>query len=112
MIRTWGYGDEYEAERDDILAAVDRVFRSGQLILGDSVRAFEREFAAYCGVAHGVGVGNATDGLFLTLKALGVGAGDEVITVANTAIATVAAIVATGATPVFVDVDAATLLMD
>ena len=112
MIRTWGYGDEYEAERDDILAAVDRVFRSGQLILGDSVRAFEREFASYCGVGHGVGVGNATDGLFLTLKALDVRAGDEVITVANTAIATVAAIVATGATPVFVDVDGATLLMD
>ncbi|MDB4912724.1 MAG: sam30, partial [Gemmatimonadetes bacterium] len=112
MIRTWAYKDEYEAEREEILAAVDRVFRSGHLILGESVRAFESEFAAYCGVRLGVGVGNGTDGLFLALKALRIGAGDEVITVANAAIATVAAIVATGATPVFVDIDADTLLMD
>jgi aminotransferase EvaB len=111
-IRTWDYRTEYEAEREDLLAAVDRVFRSGQLILGESVRAFEREFAGYCGVADGVGVGNATDGIFLTLRALGIGAGDEVVTVPNTAVPTVSAIVAAGATPRFVDIDPATYLMD
>lgn len=112
MIRTWDYLAEYEAERDDILAGVDKVFRSGRLILGESVRSFESAFAAYCGVGHGVGVDNGTDGLFLALKALGVGEGDEVVTVANTAVPTVAAIVAAGATPRFVDIQPDTGLMD
>jgi aminotransferase EvaB len=112
ILRTWAYDDEYDAEREEILAAVDRVFRSGQLILGPSVAAFESEFAESIKVRHGVGVANGTDGLFLVLKALNIGAGDEVITVPNTAIPTVAAIVATGARPVFVDVVEGTWLMD
>ncbi len=111
-IRAWDYRAEYEVERDDILDAVDTVFRSGRLILGEGVRAFEREFAEYCGVAHGVGVANGTDGLTLALRAFDIGAGDEVITVANTAVPTVSAIVAAGATPRFVDIDADTYLMD
>ncbi|HZP61321.1 MAG TPA: DegT/DnrJ/EryC1/StrS family aminotransferase, partial [Opitutaceae bacterium] len=102
-IKVWEYLDEYAAERDGILAAVDRVFKSGTLILGPSVKQFEEEFAAYCGVEHGVGVDNATNGIVLVLKALGIGPGDEVITVANTAVPTVAAIVQAGATPRFVD---------
>jgi len=111
-IQVWDYRKEYEAEREDILTGVDKVLRSGRLILGPSVKAFEEGFAAYCGVQHGVGVNSGTDALFLALKALDVGPGDEVVTVSNTAIPTVAAIVSTGATPRFVDIDPTTYLMD
>lgn len=111
-IKVWDYLEEYAEERGEILTAVDRVFRSGRLILGESVRAFEEEFSGYCGVAHGVGVDNATNGLFLALKALGLGPGDEVVTVSNTAVPTVSAIVQAGATPRFVDIEPATGLMD
>src|SRR5437867_10944601 len=111
-IQVWDYRAEYEDEREEILEAVEKVFRSGRLILGDQVRAFETCFSAYCGLAHGVGVNSGTDALVLGLRALDVGPGDEVITVANTAVPTVAAIVATGATPRFVDVEPSTYLMD
>ncbi len=108
----WDYRAEYEAEREEILDAVDSVFRSGKLVLGDSVRSFEAEFAAHHGVAHGVGVDNGTNALVLALRALDVGPGDEVVTVSNTAAPTVLAIDAVGATPVFVDVRADDYLMD
>ncbi|MEU4806640.1 DegT/DnrJ/EryC1/StrS family aminotransferase [Actinosynnema sp. NPDC023587] len=108
----WGYLGEYEDERDDVLDAVDTVFRSGQLVLGRSVRGFEAEFAAYHGLPHCVGVDNGTNAIVLGLRALGIGAGDEVVTVSNTAAPTVVAIDAVGATPVFVDVHADTYLMD
>jgi dTDP-3-amino-2,3,6-trideoxy-4-keto-D-glucose/dTDP-3-amino-3,4,6-trideoxy-alpha-D-glucose/dTDP-2,6-dideoxy-D-kanosamine transaminase len=111
-IQVWDYRAEYEDERDEILAAVDAVFRSGRLILGEQVRRFEAEFARHCGLAHGVGVNSGTDALFLALKAIDVGPGDEVITVANTAVPTVSAICATGAVPRFVDIDPNTYLMD
>ena len=111
-IRVWDYRDEYENEREEILAAVDRVFRSGRLVLGDEVKGFESEFAAYCGVRYGVGVDNATNGLFLALKTLDIGHGDEVVTVANTAVPTASAIVQAGATPRFVDIDPRSYLMD
>lgn len=111
-IQVWDYRKEYEAEREEILAGIDRVFRSGRLILGPSVKAFEESFAGYCDVAHGIGVNSGTDALFLGLRALDIGPGDEVITVSNTAIPTVSAIVSTGATPKFVDIDPATYLMD
>ena len=111
-IQVWDYRAEYEAERKDILAAVDRVCRSGRLILGESVTSFERELAAYCGAGHGVGVGSGTDALVLALRALGIQPGDEVITTSNTAIPTVAAIVTAGGTPRFVDIERGTYLMD
>lgn len=111
-IRVWDYLQEYEEEREDILGCVEQVFRSGRLILGPQVEALEQEFARYCECAYGVGVGNATDGLFLALKALDIGPGDEVVTVANTAVPTVAAIQAAGATARFVDVSDETLLMN
>ena len=111
-IKVWDYLEEYAEERDDILAAVNRVFESGRLILGASVQAFENEFSSYCEVAHGIGVDNATNGLFLAMKALDIGQGDEVLTVSNTAVPTVSAIVQAGATPRFVDVDPGTYLMD
>lgn len=112
MIPVWDYRAEYEAEREDVLAAVDQVMRSGRLILGESVRSLEQEFAAYCGAGYGVGVNSGTDALTLALRVLGVQAGDEVITTANTAIPTVSAIVSAGGTPRFVDIDPDTYLMD
>ena len=83
----------------------------GHYIGGPPVEAFERQWAQYCGTTYAVGVANGTDALELTLQALGVGAGDEVVVPANTFIATAAAVVRAGATPVFVDVDADTLLI-
>ncbi|MGS2642355.1 DegT/DnrJ/EryC1/StrS family aminotransferase [Streptosporangium sp. LJ11] len=111
-IRVWDYLAEYEKEREDILDAVETVFGSGRLVLGASVRGFEEEFAAYHGVPHCVGVDNGTNALKLGLQALGVGPGDEVITVSNTAAPTVVAIDSVGAKAVFVDVDPDTYLMD
>ncbi|MEV6235065.1 DegT/DnrJ/EryC1/StrS family aminotransferase [Saccharopolyspora shandongensis] len=108
----WDYLPEYEAERADILDAVQKVFASGRLVLGESVRGFEAEYAAYHGVGHCVGVDNGTNAVKLALEAVGVGRGDEVITVSNTAAPTVVAIDEVGATPVFVDVRAEDYLMD
>ncbi|TQM77840.1 aminotransferase EvaB [Saccharothrix saharensis] len=111
-IRVWDYLAEYDAEREDIIDAVETVFRSGQLVLGQSVKGFEAEFAAYHGVGHSVGVDNGTNAIKLALQALGVGPGDEVVTVSNTAAPTVVAIDAVGATPVFVDIREQDYLMD
>lgn len=111
-VRVWGYLAEYADERADLLDAVDQVFGSGNLVLGESVRRFEEAFAGYHGASHCVGVDNGTNAIRLGLEALGVGAGDEVITVSNTAAATVLAIDAVRAKPVFVDVDPRTYLMD
>jgi dTDP-4-amino-4,6-dideoxygalactose transaminase len=103
---------QVRSRRGAIDAAVARVFDSGTYILGEEVAAFEREFAAYCGVANAVGVASGTDALILALKALGIGPGDEVLTVSHTAVATVAAPIAVGATPVLVDVDRASYTID
>ncbi|KOT54718.1 MULTISPECIES: DegT/DnrJ/EryC1/StrS family aminotransferase [Streptomyces] len=111
-IRVWDYLAEYAAERADLLDAVDTVFRSGQLVLGASVRGFEAEYAAWHGAAHCVGVDNGTNAVTLALQALGIRSGDEVVTVSNTAAPTVLAIDAAGAVPVFVDVRPDTYLMD
>ncbi|WP_017556330.1 DegT/DnrJ/EryC1/StrS family aminotransferase [Nocardiopsis baichengensis] len=110
--RVWNYLEEYEQEREEILRAVDKVFASGQLVLGESVRSFENEFAGYHGLPHCVGVDNGTNAIVLGLRALGVGPGDEVITVSNTAAPTVVAIDQIGAKPVFVDVREEDFLMD
>jgi aminotransferase EvaB len=110
--RVWNYLPEFEAERADILDAVETVFQSGQLVLGESVRQFEEEFARYHGGGLCTGVDNGTNAVKLGLQALGVGPGDEVITVSNTAAPTVVAIDGTGATPVFVDVHEEDYLMD
>jgi aminotransferase EvaB len=111
-ITVWNYLEEFEQEKEEIHAALEQVFRSGRLILGESVRQFEEEFAAYCGVAHGIGVDNGTNAIMLGLKAIGIQPGDEIITVANTAVPTISAIVSAGAIPRFVDIDPATYLMD
>lgn len=111
-IKVWDYLKEYEEEQGEILDACRQVFASGRLILGESVSSFEREFAAYCGVRHGVGVDNGTNAIQLALEALGIRPGDEVITVPNTAVPTVSAIVSAGGVPRFVDIDPHTYLMD
>lgn len=96
---------QYAAIKDQIDAAIARVFESGWFMGGSETAAFEAEFAAYCGLRHGVAVGSGTAALNLTLKALGIGPGDEVITVAFTLSATLDAISDLGARPVLVDVD-------
>jgi dTDP-3-amino-3,4,6-trideoxy-alpha-D-glucose transaminase len=96
---------QYKNIRREIDAAVSRVLEHGVYILGESVAAFEQEFAAYCGVSHGIGVGSGTEAIHVALLACGVGPGDEVITVSHTAVATVAAIEMAGARPVLVDID-------
>lgn len=96
---------QYLAHKDEIDQAIRAVLDKGWYILGEQVRAFEAEFAAYIGVGHGIGVGSGTEALHLALRACGIGPGDEVITVSHTAVATVAAIELTGATPVLVDID-------
>jgi aminotransferase EvaB len=111
-IKVWNYLKEYEREKEEIHAAIEKVLRSGCLILGENVKKFEGAFAEYCNVRFGVGVNSGTDAIFLGLKALGIGSGDEVITVSNTAVPTVSAIVSTGALPKFIDIDPGTYLMD
>ena len=103
---------QYQAIKQEITTAVEDVLENMQLFLGPQVQAFENEFAMYCGCGHGVGVASGTDALALALRACGIGPGDEVITVANTFIATVEAIALVGATPVFVDIDPGTYTMD
>ena len=95
---------QYETVGADIEAAVVRVLRSGRYALGPEVEAFETEFADFCGVKHGIGVQSGTSALNLALRACGIGPGDEVITVPFTFVATVAAIVETGATVRFADI--------
>jgi dTDP-3-amino-3,4,6-trideoxy-alpha-D-glucose transaminase len=105
-------GQLHAGLRDELDAAIGRVVASGRYVLGPEVEAFEGEFAHFCGARHCVGVGNGMEAIELVLRALGVGAGDEVVTVAHTAFPTVAAVSATGATPVFADVDPQTHCMD
>lgn len=100
------------ARRAEIDAAIARVLEEGRYILGPETDAFEREFAAYLGVAHVVGVASGTDALVLALRACGVGPGDEVVTVGHTAVATVAAVELAGAAPVLVDIEPDTGTMD
>jgi len=95
-----------------VRAAIDRVVSGGWYILGPEVEAFEREFAAASGAAHAVAVGNGTDAIALTLRALGIGGGDEVITTPLSAAFSALAILMAGARPVFADVDPARLTID
>jgi dTDP-4-amino-4,6-dideoxygalactose transaminase len=101
----------HDALRDELDAALKRVIAASSYVLGPEVEAFEHEFATFCGARHCVGVGNGMQAIELVLRALGIGPGDEVVTVSHTAFPTAAAVSATGATPVFVDVDAATHCM-
>jgi len=96
---------QYLAHKNEIDGAISRVLEKGWFILGDEVGAFETEFASHVGVSSAIGVGSGTEALHLALSACGIGQGDEVITVSHTAVATVAAIELSGATPVLVDIE-------
>jgi len=103
---------QYATIRDEIRLAIDEVLDSMQLTIGPNVRAFDAEWAEYCGTKHAIGVGSGTDALQLAIRACGVSSGDEVITVSHTFFATVEAIVYANARPILVDVDERSMLMD
>lgn len=103
---------QYESIKDEIDSAIHEVISTSAFIGGSHVKAFEEDFARFCGANYCVGVGNGTDALFIALKSLGIGAGDEVITVANSFIATSEAISMTGARVVFCDIDPRTYNID
>lgn len=102
----------YLAHKDEIDRAIARVLDRGRYILGPEVEAFEREFAAYLGVEHVIGVGSGTDALRLALESAGVRTGAVVATVSHTAVATVAAIELAGGIPLLIDIDPATFTID
>ena len=110
MIKVWDYSKEYELLRDDILGAVDDVFKNGPLIFGPRLEEFEEKFSDFHQCKYGIGVGNCTDAITIALKALDVGVGDEVLTTSNTAVPTVTAIVNTGASVKFVDINKYSLM--
>ena len=103
---------QYAELREEICAAIDRVCQNAAFILGEEVARFEQAFASYCEVKHCVALNSGSSALHLALLSAGIGPGDEVITTANTFIATAEAICYTGATPVFVDIDPATANLD
>ncbi|HXV28569.1 MAG TPA: DegT/DnrJ/EryC1/StrS family aminotransferase [bacterium] len=103
---------QYDSIRDEIHAAIFRTLETSQFVLGEGVEGFEEDFARYCGVRYAAGTNSGTSALHLALLALGVGPGDEVITVSQTFIATAEAISLTGARPVFIDIDEKTFCMD
>jgi len=103
---------QYATIRDEVRQAIDEVLDSMQLTIGPNVKAFDKEWADYCGTKHAIGVGSGTDALQLAIRAIGVSSGDEVITVSHTFFATVEAILYANARPILVDVDEKTMLMD
>jgi dTDP-4-amino-4,6-dideoxygalactose transaminase len=103
---------QYATIRDEVRRAIDEVLESMQLTIGPNVRAFDKEWAEYCGTEHSIGVGSGTDALQLAIRACGVSSGDEVITVSHTFFATVEAIVYANARPILVDVEERSMLMD
>jgi dTDP-4-amino-4,6-dideoxygalactose transaminase len=103
---------QYATIRDEVRQAIDAVLDGMQLTIGPNVRAFDKEWAEYCGTTHAIGVGSGTDALQLAIRACGVSSGDEVITVSHTFFATVEAIVYANARPILVDVDERSMLMD
>jgi dTDP-4-amino-4,6-dideoxygalactose transaminase len=103
---------QYATIKSEVREAIDHVLDSQQFVLGPEVKSFEEEFAAFHGTTHAVGLNTGTSALHLSLLAAGIGPGDEVITVSFTFVATVAAIVYTGATPVLVDIDPVSFTMD
>ncbi|RMG78672.1 MAG: DegT/DnrJ/EryC1/StrS family aminotransferase [Bacteroidetes bacterium] len=105
MILPNDFKKEYQELKNEVNSKVLEVLEGGWYILGENVRNFESEFAAYCGVKHCIGVGNGLEAIFLILKSLGIGEGDEVIVPSNTYIATVLAVSHVGANPVFVEPD-------
>ena len=111
-INVWTYLDEYNLYQKQIISIVNKVFKSGNLILGKELEKFEKNFSKYIGKKYAIGVNSGTDAILIGLMSLGVKKNDEVITVSNTAVPTVSAIVSAGAIPVFVDINEDDFLMD
>ncbi|HEY9658515.1 MAG TPA: DegT/DnrJ/EryC1/StrS family aminotransferase, partial [Allocoleopsis sp.] len=111
-ISPFSLSQQYKLIGEEIGAAALEVLASGQHIGGSTVQTFEQEFAAYTGTSDCISCNSGTDALLLALRSLGIGAGDEVITTAFTFVATAEVVSAVGATPVFVDIDAATFNLD
>jgi len=105
-------GRQAAVQRVELGDAFATVLARGRFVGGPALEAFEAEFAVYCGVGHAVGVNSGTDAIALALRALGIGRGDEVVTAANTCVATVTGIVGAGATPVLADADEETWTLD
>ena len=103
---------QYHSIQEELETAALRTLRSGRYIMGDEVVEFERKVAEYTGSRYAIGVASGTDAIHLSLRALGVGPGDDVLTVANVSAPTVCAILATGARPVLIDIDPKTFNMD
>ncbi|MBD3306595.1 aminotransferase class I/II-fold pyridoxal phosphate-dependent enzyme [candidate division KSB3 bacterium] len=112
MIKTFDYLRSLDSIESEIMECIQNVLRSGFLILGPETEAFEQEFADFVGVKYCIGVNSGTTALHLALMGLGVGPGDEVITVANTCVPTISAIELCGAKPVFIDVREEDLMID
>ena len=112
MIAFYDFKREYSLLKDEINKGLKEVFINGNFILGDQVQNFETKFSNYIGVEHGLGVNSGSDALFMAINVLGVGEGDEIITVSHTFISTVDAICRNGATPIFVDINPDTYCID
>jgi dTDP-4-amino-4,6-dideoxygalactose transaminase len=111
-VRFFDFDRELAEIGEEVLASIGRVLNQGCFILGNEVQSFEEEFSKYIGTRYAIGVNSGSDAVYLALKASGIGAGDEVITVSHTFISTVDAICRNDARPVFVDVDESTYCMD
>jgi len=105
MMNYWSYLNEYKSLRKNILKSLDKTLMSGQLFFGNQMKKFEKEFIKHNNLKYGIAVGSCTDAIYISLLGLGIGLGDEVLTVSNTAIPTVSAIRSTGAKVKFVDID-------
>jgi len=103
MIKFWSYQDEYRKYKKNILKRLDSSLKKGSIFFGEELIKFEKNFIKKYNSKYGITVGSGTDAIFLSLKSLGIGSGDEVITAANTAIPTISAIINSGAKPVLVD---------
>ena len=110
MIKVWDYLKEYEELREEVLNEIDGVFKRGTLVFGPKTTEFEKKFSTYSDSEFGLGVSCGTDALYVAMMALGIGEGDEVITVSNTAVPTCTAISMTGAKPVFTEIDEYSLM--
>lgn len=112
MIPVMNLDRQYKTIQSELDEAALEVLHSGQYILGEKVKEFEKNFATYCGTKYAIGVGNGTDALVIAMQACGIGPGDEVITCAMSFFSTAEAIAVVGATPVFVDADITTFTID
>ena len=110
-INVWNYLEDYYNNKKKILKIIDKVFKSGNLILSTEVQNFEKNFSKFTGNSYGIGVNSGTDALQIALMSIGIQKDDEVITVSNTAVPTISAIVSCNAKPVFVDINESDFLI-